>query len=94
MVKFSFLNEQKTYKSKYFNIEPLSDIQNRVQEIKDTFYIEHTPRPDMPLQIGSNGGFLLIRCRAILIYKTKQETIEIALRFSLINSFFRKNIPH
>lgn len=40
-MEFGFLNEQKTYASKYFAIEPLLDIQTRVQKIKDTFYIEN-----------------------------------------------------
>ena len=41
MVEFGFLNEEKNYTSRYFNIKPLPDIQTRVQEIKESFYIEN-----------------------------------------------------
>lgn len=40
-MEFGFLNEQTTYSSKYFNIEPLPDIQTRVQKINAAFYIEN-----------------------------------------------------
>ena len=39
-MEFGFLNEEKIYETRYFFIKPLSDIQTRIEDIKNNFYIE------------------------------------------------------